>query len=192
LIKERIKMKKSWQIGVIGSAGAEEYPEKMGITNKNLIIAQEIGKLLAKNNCVVVTGGKGGIMEAAARGAKMAKGQTVGIISGSDRFTSNDFTDIEVISGSAAAGFDEFLLVMMSDALIVIDGGAGTLEEMTIAYRNKKPIVVLGQSGGWAEKLADSFLDKRETIKIESAKNAKQAVVEALKSAQKSLHTRPL
>ncbi len=185
-------MKKSWQIGVIGSAGAEEYPEKMGITNKNLIIAQEIGKLLAKNNCVVVTGGKGGIMEAAARGAKMAKGQTVGIISGSDRFTSNDFTDIEVISGSAAAGFDEFLLVMMSDALIVIDGGAGTLEEMTIAYRNKKPIVVLGQSGGWAEKLADSFLDKRETIKIESAKNAKQAVVEALKSAQKSLHTRPL
>lgn len=192
MIKERTKMKKLWQIGVIGSAGAEEYPEKMGIENKNLLLAQEIGRALAQNNCVVVTGGKGGIMEAAARGAKMAKGQTVGIISGTNRFGSNDFTDIEVVSGSAGAGFDEFLLVMMIDALIVIDGGAGTLEEMTIAYRNKKPIVVLSQSGGWAEKLAGSFLDKRETIKIESAENAKQAVAKALKLAQKSLHTSPL
>lgn len=185
-------MKKLLQIGVIGSAGAEEYPDKMGINNRNLLMAQEIGQLLAQNNCVVVTGGKGGIMEAAARGAKKANGQTIGIISGSERFTSNDFTDIEVMSGSAVAGFDEFLLVMMSDALIVIDGGAGTLEEITIAYRNKKPIVVLGQSGGWASKLSDSFLDKREMVKIESANSPKQAVVKALKLAQKSLHTCPL
>jgi len=185
-------MKKTLQISVIGSAGAEEYPKNQGTKIENLILAEEVGKLLAENGCTVINGGKGGIMEAASRGAKKANGKTVGIISGTKRLQSNNFTDIEILTGSNAAGLDEFLLVLMSDALIVIGGGAGTLEEITIAYRNKKPIIAISNTAGWADKLAGSFLDERETIRVEKVKSPKQAVSRAISLARKNLHTLPL
>ena len=167
---------KKYQIGIIGSAGNDDYNGAGGATYNMMVEAEKIGYLLAKNNMIVVTGGKSGIMEAGARGAKKAGGQTVGIIKGTKRFTSNDYTDIEVISGMEADGFDEFLLVNMCDALIVIGGGAGTLEEITIAYRNKKPIIGLISQEGWGKELAGKFLDNRNTVKIEMADNAEEAV----------------
>ncbi|MFH1111823.1 MAG: TIGR00725 family protein [Patescibacteria group bacterium] len=172
---------KKFQIGVVGSAGCKGYKKNKRATNEMMAEAEKIGKKLADNNFIVVTGGKDGIMEAAARGAKLAGGTTVGVIKGSNRFTSNSFTDIEVISGMATDGFDELILVNMCDALIIIGGGAGTLEEITIAYRNNKPMVALTTQDGWGKKLAGNFLDKRNMIKIETAKDAEEAVVKVLK-----------
>ena len=174
------KIQKKYKVGVIGSAGSDDYDGAQGASMGMMAEAEEIGRLLAENNVIVVTGGKSGIMEAGARGAKKAGGQTVGVVKGVKRFTSNDFTDVEVISGMEADGFDELLLVNMCDALIVIGGGAGTLEEITIAYRNRKPIIALTNQLGWAKELAGKFLDSRNTIKIEPAKNAKEAVKKTL------------
>jgi len=164
------------QIGVIGSAGQDDYKNNCGASEEMIIIAKEVGKLLAKANAVVVTGGKDGIMEAAARGAKIAGGLTVGVIKGRDRFMSNQYIDIEVLSGMIADGFDELTLVLMCDALIVIGGGAGTLQEIAIAYRNNKPIVVIDYLGGWGKKLAGEYLDERKKVIIKSAKNPNEAV----------------
>lgn len=174
------KVQKKYQVGIIGSAGNDDYRGTVGASDEMMAEAEKIGRLLAENNIVVITGGKSGIMEAGARGAKNAGGQTVGVIKGIKRFTSNDFTDIEVISGMEADGFDELLLVNMCDALIVIGGGAGTLEEITIAYRNRKPIVALTTQGGWAKDLAGKFLDSRNTIKIETANSVEEAVEKTL------------
>ena len=125
-------------------------------------------------------------MEFAARGARKANGITVGVIKGKQRFRSNNFTDIEILTGMVADGFDEFVLITMCDALITIGGGAGTLEEIVIAYRNKKPIVALEKTGGWADKTIESYLDERETIKVESAKTPEEAVEKAIRLAMKS------
>ena len=130
-------------------------------------------------------GGKGGIMESAAIGAKKANGMTVGVIKGSQRFRSNNFTDVEIISGMAADGFDEFLLVNMCDVLITIGGGAGTLEEIVIAYRNKKPIIALKKTGGWADKTIPEYLDERETVKVCAVKSPEEAVEKAMEFAKK-------
>ena len=174
-------MQKKLQIGVIGSAGREEYLKgKGGSSNQMLLLAEEVGSLLAKNNITVITGGKSGIMEAAAKGAKENDGITVGIIKGQKRFVSNIYTDIEVITGMETDGFDELMLVLMCDALIVIGGGAGTLEELVIAYRNNKPIVSLAGTGGWADKVAGKFLDERETVLIETATTPEDAVARAI------------
>lgn len=175
---------KKFQIGVIGSAGSDDYLGSTGATKQMLKQAELVGSFLAKNGAAVVTGGKSGVMESAAKGAKKYKGTTIGVIKGKKRFTSNQFTDIEVISGMEADGFDEFLLVTMCDALIVIGGGAGTLEEITIAYRNSKPIIVLDGNGGWGEKLKDSYLDERNRIKIETVLTPEKAVKEAFKLAR--------
>jgi uncharacterized protein (TIGR00725 family) len=167
---------KKLQIGVIGSAGQDDY-ENNGAANEEMImIAKEVGELLAKANVIVVTGGKDGIMEAAAEGAKMAGGLTVGVIKGRDRFLSNQHTDVEIISGMIADGFDELTLVLMCDALIVIGGGAGTLQEIAIAYRNNKPIIAMDYLNGWGGKLAGGYLDERKKIFIKSAKNPVEAV----------------
>lgn len=179
------KLQKKNQVGLIGSAGDDNYGKTKGASIAMMLEAEKIGYLLAKNNIILITGGKSGVMEAAAKGAKTANGQTIGIIKGIKRFTSNDYTDIEILSGMDADGFDELLLVNMCDAIIAIGGGAGTLEEIAIAYRNKKPIVALTSQAGWAKKLAGKFLDKRNIIKIETANNAEIAVKKILQLLKK-------
>ncbi|MES2087997.1 MAG: TIGR00725 family protein [Patescibacteria group bacterium] len=175
-----LDQKRKLQIGVIGSASQTEYPGKGGASQAMEKAAEDIGFLLAQRGAVVVTGGKGGIMEAAARGAKRGGGVTVGIIKGNRRRTSNKFTDVEVLTGMEADGMDELFLVLMSDALIVLGGGAGTLQEIAIAYRNKKPVVVLGGMGGWGEKLVGKFVDERQLVKLIRAKTPKDAVTKVL------------
>lgn len=172
------KNKRKLQIGVIGYAGQTEYPSN-SIKKDIYKIAEAIGFLVAQKGAVVVTGGKGGVMESAASGARNADGVTVGVIKGKKRFESNKFTDIEVLTGMESDGFDEFVLVSMCDALIVLGGGAGTLEEITIAYRNKKPMIAVRGTGGWADKMVGNYLDERKIIKIESASTPEEAVEKA-------------
>lgn len=169
------------QIAVIGSAAQGEYGSKGGASPRMEKAAEKIGFLLAKRGVIVVTGGKGGIMEAAARGAKRAGGTTVGIVKGNQRNVANSFTDVEVITGMKADGLDELFLVLMSDSLVVLGGGAGTLQEIAIAYRNKKPIIVLDRMNGWGDKLAGKFVDERRSVKLVRVKTPEAAVTKAVK-----------
>lgn len=173
------KISRKIQIGVLGWAGKEEYPVG-GPTEKELAMAKEVGSLLAKAGAIVVTGGKGGIMEYAARGAKENGGVTAGVITG-PRGTANKWTDIEIVTGFKIAGFDEVFIPLMCDAVIVIGGGAGTLQEICVSYRNKIPIIVIEKTFGWAPKvLKETYLDSRKTVKIISAKNSKDAVLKVI------------
>lgn len=171
-----MKKTKKLQIGVIGSAGNDDYQNSQGANEQMLAMAEKVGRLLAKSGAIIVTGGKDGVMEAAAKGAKSEGGITIGVVKGKNRFTSNSFTDIEVVSGMIADGMDELTLVLMCDALIMIGGGAGTLQEVAIAYRNNKPVIALEKSGAWAEKLANNYLDSRKRILIKAAKSPEEAV----------------
>ena len=175
-----MKNKRKLQIGVLGWAGIEEY-KTGGPTKTELKIAEEVGNELAKIGAIIVTGGKGGIMESAAKGAKNNGGITIGVITG-PRGTSNQWIDIEIITGSKIAGFDEIFIPLMCDAVIVIGGGAGTLQEMCVSYRNKIPIIIISKTFGWASEILNKkYLDSRKTTKIIVAKNAKDAVNKALK-----------
>lgn len=177
------KISRKLQIGVLGWAGKEEYLIG-GPTKKELEMAREVGFLLANAGAVLVTGGKGGVMEYAARGAKENGGTTVSVITG-PRGTSNKWTDIEIITGSKISGFDEVFIPLMCDAVIVIGGGAGTLQEISVCYRNKVPIIVMEKTFGWAEKiLKEIYLDSRKTVKIISAKSPKDAVNQVIKQAK--------
>ncbi|MBI2074256.1 MAG: TIGR00725 family protein [Candidatus Levybacteria bacterium] len=162
------------QIGVIGSAGSEEYPRRKP-SKKGLRVAYEVGKLIALKNAVLVCGGKGGVMKEACRGAKKNDGITVGIISGSERSQANKYVDVEVVSGMINCG-EESLIVSMCDGFIAIGGGSGTLQEIAIAYRNKKPTVAIKGIPGWADKLANTYLDERQIMKIYVAKTPQEAV----------------
>jgi uncharacterized protein (TIGR00725 family) len=163
------------QIGIIGSAGREEYPEKMkGLTN-TYKIAKNLGELIAKRKAVLITGGKGGVMKSAAEGAKSKGGFTVGIVKGDSRNTANKYIDIEISANTSGEG-EEDILVSSCDGIIVVGGGAGTLQELACAYRKKKPIVICSVVDGVGMKYANSYLDERRSTKIYAEKGAKEIV----------------
>jgi uncharacterized protein (TIGR00725 family) len=101
-----------------------------------------VGRLLAGRDVLVVTGGLGGVMEAASRGAREAGGETLGILPGLDRDAANEYVDVAVPTGLGEAR--NALVVRAADVLIAVGGGYGTLSEIALALKAGKPVVGLG------------------------------------------------
>lgn len=104
--------------------------------------AEEIGAGLAAAGAVVVTGGLGGVMEAACRGARSRRGRTVGILPGEDRETANGWVEVAIATGLGE--LRNGLVVRAADALVAVGGGHGTLSEVALALRLGRPVVGLG------------------------------------------------
>lgn len=116
--------------------------------------AEMLGYELAKKGVVVVTGDTTGIPFAAAKGAKKAKGFTVGISPASSYrehvmkyHLPYRYTDFSIYTGFGYAGRN-LLFIRSTDAVIFICGRIGTLNEFTIAFEDKKPIGILTDTGG--------------------------------------------
>ena len=100
-----------------------------------------VGRLLAERGAVLLCGGLGGVMEAAARGAKQGQGLTVGILPGNDPADANPFIDVPLATGMGE--MRNALIVRAAQAVIAIGGGWGTLSEIALAQRIGTPIVGL-------------------------------------------------
>jgi uncharacterized protein (TIGR00725 family) len=106
-------------------------------------LAQRVGQLIAQRGAVLLTGGRGGVMEAAARGAQEAGGLTIGILKGTGRNESRPNRYIEVALRTGLGEARNYLNVTASDALIAIGGQWGTLSEIAIARKLRKPVILL-------------------------------------------------
>jgi uncharacterized protein (TIGR00725 family) len=107
-------------------------------------LAEEVGRLVAREGSTLVCGGLGGVMEAAARGAKHEGGITIGILPGHDRTLANPYIDHIVTTGMGHAR--NLVVVSSGDAVIAVGGGHGTLSEIGLAVKIGRPVVILG---GW-------------------------------------------
>ncbi|MEK7071517.1 MAG: TIGR00725 family protein [Patescibacteria group bacterium] len=179
-----MRIKRKIQIGVIGPAKSE-YPKDSILTKKIIKTAERIGKLLAERNVVVVTGGMDGVMEVVSKGAKSKRGITIGT-PGRIRNTSNKYIDIEILTPIDVGDF-LFAGILSSDAIITIPGGAGTLAELCLAYRYKKPIIILKGLSSDYDKLINGYLDESKSVLIKGASNPEEAVNKAIGLAQKLL-----
>jgi uncharacterized protein (TIGR00725 family) len=137
-------------------------------------IAYETGLEIAKSGAVLITGGLGGVMNAACHGAKDGGGLTVGIIPQNDPTFANEYCDIVIPTGIGLAR--DFLNALAGDGVIIVGGGSGTLSETCAAYMYKKPIAAIKNSGGIADRFADQYLDHRENVKIVGVSSPKEAV----------------
>ena len=113
--------------------------------------ACEIGKRVAERSGIVVCGGLGGVMEAAAKGATEAGGVAVGILPGEDRRWANEYLSYSVATGAGQAR--NLAVVCTADAVIGVGGGYGTLSEIGLARKIGRPVVILE---GW--ELGDHIL----------------------------------
>ena len=109
---------------------------------EELRVAEEVGARLAGLGAVVVTGGLGGVMEAACRGARSRRGRTVGILPGEDRDAANGWVEIAIATGLGE--LRNGLVVRAADALVAVGGGHGTLSEVALALKVGRPVVGLG------------------------------------------------
>jgi uncharacterized protein (TIGR00725 family) len=123
------------RVHVAVSGGGEAGPETCRL-------AETVGRELARRGAVVVTGGLGGAMEAACRGAKAEGGTTVGILPTGDRADANDWVDVAVPTGLGEGR--NAIVVRAADAVVAVAGEFGTLSEIALALRLGRPVVGLG------------------------------------------------
>jgi uncharacterized protein (TIGR00725 family) len=139
-------------VAVIG-AGAAHADE--------LAIAEEVGRRLAGRGVVIVTGGLGGVMEAASKGARAAGGRTLGLLPGTDRSAANEWVEIAVPTGLGEAR--NALVVRTADALVAVGGEYGTLSEIALGLKAGKPVVGIGS---WQIDGVQTAADARAAVEL--------------------------
>lgn len=142
-----------YKIAVSGGASIENVPTEA------IIKAKEIGKEIARHDCVLITGATTGMPLVAAQGTKEAQGLSIGFSPAYSEISHiksyklpTDFFDVIVYTGFGYSGRN-LLMTRAADGVIVISGRMGTLNEFTIAFEDHKPIGVLEGSGGTADKI---------------------------------------
>lgn len=122
---------KRHRVGVIGG----NNPDPVSLKN-----AERMGQLIAENGYILVNGGRKGVMEASAKGAKSAGGLVIAILPGDSTSDANQYVDIAIPTGLGY--MRNSVVVLNSDILVAIDGSYGTLSE--IAYTQIHGKMVFG------------------------------------------------
>jgi uncharacterized protein (TIGR00725 family) len=122
-------------IGVFGAGNVTEADDEYRL-------ALTVGHQLAQKGFAVLTGGLGGTMTAASKGAKEAGGITVGILPGTSMTSpANRYVDIAIYTGMGEAR--NVINVKSCNAAIAIGGEYGTLSEIALALKGGCPIILL-------------------------------------------------
>jgi uncharacterized protein (TIGR00725 family) len=143
-------------VAVIGASNATEW---------ELERAEEMGTLLAEEGWVLVCGGLGGVMDAAARGCAGAGGVSIGILPGDDRVDASRHLTVAVATGFGEAR--NAIVARSADAVVAVGGEFGTLSEIALALKMRKPVVGLGT---W--ELGRDDLERDPIVRVEAPGDA--------------------
>jgi uncharacterized protein (TIGR00725 family) len=121
------------RIAVVGAAAASAADREL---------AKAVGRALGEAGAVVVCGGGGGVMEAAARGCHEGGGITVGILPGPDAAGANAWVTLPLATGMGEAR--NALVVRGAEAVLAVGGQWGTLSEIALAAKMGIPVGLLG------------------------------------------------
>ncbi len=121
------------RIAVIGAGNADDA---------DLERARRLGARLAEAGAVVICGGLGGVMEAAARGCVEGGGTTVGLLPGRDDSRANPWIALPLATGMGEAR--NALVVRVAEAAVAVGGSWGTLSEIALARKMGIPVAILG------------------------------------------------
>ena len=103
--------------------------------------AEAVGKEIASQGHTLICGGRGGVMEAACKGAREAGGHTIGIMPGHSSSGANEYVEFPIVTNMGFAR--NAIIALTADALIAIDGSYGTLSEIAMALGYGKPVIGL-------------------------------------------------
>jgi uncharacterized protein (TIGR00725 family) len=124
--------RRSQPVGIIGPGDGDA---------RECLAAYEVAAVLAAAGIPVVCGGRGGVMEAASRGATDAGGIAVGILPEADLSGANRYLSVALPTGIGE--MRNALIARTSLCLVAIGGGIGTLSEMALGLKWEKPVFTL-------------------------------------------------
>jgi len=150
------------RVAVVGPSDASEIM---------LANAERCGVLLAERGAALISGGRGGVMAAASRGAASAGGLTIGLLPGHDVAEANPWVAVPLTTGLGEAR--NALLVAASQAVLAVGLSWGTLSEVSLAMATGKPVVALGVDP----------LPLRGVVHATTPETAVDAVMDALRRA---------
>lgn len=140
------------RVSVVGAARASEEEYEL---------ARAVGSALADRHAVIVCGGHGGVMEAAARGAAEVGGLTLGILPGGDPEAANPWIRFPIATGMGEAR--NALVVRAGEAVLAVGGEWGTLSEIALAKKIGLDVAILGVPPAKALELP-TFTDVGEAV----------------------------
>ena len=103
--------------------------------------AYQIAQRLARCGLSIVCGGRGGVMEAASRGAYEAGGTVIGLLPENDDQAANAYLTVAIPTGMGE--MRNALIARSSLCLVAIGGGMGTLSEMAFGLKLGKAVFCL-------------------------------------------------
>jgi uncharacterized protein (TIGR00725 family) len=130
-------------------------------TRRELSLARAVGEKIAALGYVLVCGGLGGVMEGAAAGATEMGGLSIGILPGADRREANPYLTVTIPTGFSHGR--NYLVVSAADGVIAVGGGAGTLSEIGLALKLRRPVILLESLDLAAAGLTDPLLRQAKT-----------------------------
>jgi uncharacterized protein (TIGR00725 family) len=137
-----------------------------------------VGMEVARRGAILISGGLGGVMEAACRGANDGGGFVIGIVPQDDKAAANEFCNAVIATGIGFAR--DFVTAYSADAVIIVGGGAGSMIEVAAAYQKGIPIIAVRGTGGMADRLVDTYIDDRKIERILGENTPQKAVETAL------------
>ena len=181
------------RIGVMGSAQGPTIENQ-----ENISKSIEIGHYIAKSNCILVNGACPGLPDEAAYGAHRSGGLVLGV---SPAFSEKEhiehykspkeYYDIILYTGLGLMERD-IINIRSSDAIILLGGGIGTLNEFTVAYDEGKVVGVLIGSGGVSDHIPEilKICNRDQSENIVFSEDPKELVKKVLEAIKK--HPQPM
>jgi uncharacterized protein (TIGR00725 family) len=112
-----------------------------GASPEVLELAHKVGTEIGAHGATLVCGGRGGVMEAAARGARERGAHTIGILPSYDHVLANPHIEFVIASGMGEAR--NAIVIGSADAVVALAGEGGTLSEIGLALKLGHPLVAL-------------------------------------------------
>jgi len=120
---------------IIAVVGASDAPAAVGE------LAYAAGQAVARRGAMLICGGRGGVMAAAAAGAQAAGGLTIGILPDYECRDISAYIEIPIATGMGQAR--NAIIVASAHALVALAGEGGTLSEIGLAIKLGRPVVAL-------------------------------------------------
>lgn len=139
-------------IAVIGYSGDVTTPPVSEISE----LCISIGEKLARLNHRIFTGGRDGVMELVARGARSVNGDVIGILPFEEK--GNEYNSLNILTGMDYLT-RSLLIVRSCDYAISIGGEIGTLYEIVSAYACRKTVILMRGTGGWTDRISSMLIE---------------------------------
>ena len=164
---------------IIGVMGPGE-----NATSENCVMAYQLGKLIAREGWVTLSGGRNvGVMDAVSRGAQEAGGLTVGILPGDHHQHTSNYIDLPVLTGMGSARNN--INILTANIVVSCGIGPGTLSEIALAIKAKKDVIFFGLSRKTAEILYE-LSEEGTCHEVNSADEAIDKIKQLLKKGRVS------